>query len=48
MKSSEESQGIHDLEQIEGSVFAHSSEVRVVRGCKFISYHINSRYLQHC
>ena len=26
------SQGIHDLEQIEGSVFAHSSEIFVVRG----------------
>ena len=39
MKSSEESQGIHDLEQIEGSVFAHSSDI--VRGWKFITYHIN-------
>ena len=31
-KSSKKSQGIHDLEQIEGSVFAHSSEICVVRG----------------
>ena len=34
-------QGIYDLKEIEGSVFAHSSEICVVRGWKFITYHIN-------
>ena len=36
------SQWIDDLEQIEGSVFAHSSEICLVRGWKFITYHMNS------
>ena len=33
--------GIHDLEKIDGSVFDHSSEICVVKGWKFITYHIN-------